>query len=58
MTRKVASALFDYSLYRMEAGRKRIPIATPERFFRRFPTEGLALHRARSEHAALLSAGL
>jgi len=58
MTRKVASALFGYSLYWMEEGRKRIPIATSEPFFRRFPTESLALHRAPSEHAALLSAAL
>jgi hypothetical protein len=58
MTRKAASALFGYSLYWMEEGRKRTPIATPERFFSRFPTEGLALHRAPSEHAALLSAAL
>jgi hypothetical protein len=58
MTRKVASALFGWSLYWMEEGRKRIPIARPERFFRRFPTESLALHCAPSEHVALLSGAL
>jgi len=58
MIRNVASALFGYSLYWMEEGHKRIPIATPERFFRRFPTDGLALQHAPFERAALLSAAL
>lgn len=41
--RKWASALCGYSLLWTEFGRKRIPVATPKRFFSRFPLEGLAL---------------
>ncbi|THD77674.1 MAG: hypothetical protein E7812_13005 [Phenylobacterium sp.] len=43
--RKRLSALFGYALAFTAAGRKRVPIATPERFFDRFPTEGLALQQ-------------
>ena len=44
--RKFASALFGFTFAFTEAGRKRVPIATPVRFFRKFPTEGLALQKA------------
>jgi LmbE family N-acetylglucosaminyl deacetylase len=44
--RKFASALFGFAFAFTEAGRKRVPIATPTRFFRRFPTEGLVLQKA------------
>jgi LmbE family N-acetylglucosaminyl deacetylase len=44
--RKVASALFGFAFAFTAAGRKRVPIGTPARFFRKFPTEGLALQRA------------
>jgi N-acetylglucosamine malate deacetylase 2 len=43
--RKVLSAICGYSLAWTDFGRKRVPIATPERFFDRFPLEGLALQR-------------
>lgn len=44
--RKVASALFGFAFAFTEAGRKRVPIATPARFFGKFPTEGLVLQKA------------
>jgi LmbE family N-acetylglucosaminyl deacetylase len=44
--RKFASALFGFAFAITVAGRKRVPIATPARFFRRFPTEGLVLQKA------------
>ena len=44
--RKIASALFGFAFAFSEAGRKRVPIGTPVRFFRRFPTEGLVLQKA------------
>lgn len=44
--RKLASALFGFAFAFTETGRKRVPIATPARFFRKFPTEGLALQKA------------
>ncbi len=44
--RKCLSALFGLGFGFTEAGRKRIPIATAERFFERFPREGLVLHKA------------
>lgn len=44
--RKIASALFGFTFAFTEAGRKRVPIATPARFFRKFPTEGLVLQKA------------
>jgi LmbE family N-acetylglucosaminyl deacetylase len=44
--RKFASALFGYAFAFTEAGRKRVPIATPKRFFERFPTEGLVLQKS------------
>ena len=44
--RKIASALFGFTFAFTEAGRKRMPIATPARFFRKFPTEGLVLQKA------------
>jgi LmbE family N-acetylglucosaminyl deacetylase len=44
--RKWLSALAGYLLGATEFGRKRIPIGTPRRFFRRFPVEGLVLHQA------------
>jgi len=44
--RKFASALFGFAFAFTEAGRKRVPIATPTRFFHRFPTEGLVLQKA------------
>jgi LmbE family N-acetylglucosaminyl deacetylase len=44
--RKWLSALAGYLLAATEFGRKRIPIVTPSRFFRRFPVEGLVLHQA------------
>ena len=44
--RKYLSTLFGFAFARTETGRKRIPIGTPNRFFRRFPVEGLALQKA------------
>ena len=44
--RKMASALFGLAFAFTEAGRKRVPIATPARFFRKFPIEGLVLQKA------------
>jgi N-acetylglucosamine malate deacetylase 2 len=44
--RKFASALFGFAFAFTEAGRRRVPIATPNRFFRKFPTEGLVLQKA------------
>jgi LmbE family N-acetylglucosaminyl deacetylase len=44
--RKLASAMFGFAFSFTVAGRKRVPIATPMRFFRKFPTEGLVLQKA------------
>jgi len=44
--RKYLSALFGYTFILTEVGRKRVPIATPKRFFKRLPVEGLALQKA------------
>jgi N-acetylglucosamine malate deacetylase 2 len=44
--RKLASAIFGLAFSFTVTGRKRVPIATPTRFFRRFPTEGLVLQKA------------
>jgi LmbE family N-acetylglucosaminyl deacetylase len=44
--RKFASALLGFAFSFTVAGRKRVPIATPTRFFRKFPTEGLVLQKA------------
>lgn len=44
--RAVLSAIFGYAFAFTEAGRKRIPIGTVERYVRRFPTEGLVLQKA------------
>jgi LmbE family N-acetylglucosaminyl deacetylase len=44
--RKLASALFGFAFSFTVAGRKRLPIVTPTRFFRKFPTEGLVLQKA------------
>jgi LmbE family N-acetylglucosaminyl deacetylase len=44
--RKLASALFGFAFAFTETGRKRVPIVTPTRFFRKFPTEGLVLQKA------------
>lgn len=44
--RKVVSALFGFAFAFTEGGRKRVPIATPSRFFRKFPREGLVLQTA------------
>lgn len=41
--RKFCSAAFGYVLIPFEVGRKRIPIGTPERFFSKYPREGLVL---------------
>ncbi len=46
--RKFASALFGYTFAFSEAGRKRIPIETTTRFFKRFPVEGLVLRKSPS----------
>jgi LmbE family N-acetylglucosaminyl deacetylase len=43
--RKYLSACFGYTFFFTDAGRKRIPIATPSRFFARFPIEGLAMQK-------------
>ena len=43
--RKLASAIFGLAFSFTVAGRKRVPIATPTRFFRKFPTEGLVLQK-------------
>lgn len=47
--RKILSAVFGLVFAFTEAGRKRVPIATPSRFYRRFPTEGLVLQMAASD---------
>jgi LmbE family N-acetylglucosaminyl deacetylase len=44
--RKYLSACFGYMLFFTAVGRKRVPIATPLRFFARFPIEGLALQKS------------
>jgi LmbE family N-acetylglucosaminyl deacetylase len=44
--RKYLSACFGYLFFYTVAGRKRVPIATPSRFFKRFPAEGLMLHKS------------
>jgi LmbE family N-acetylglucosaminyl deacetylase len=44
--RKLVSAAFGYTFSFTAAGRKRVPIGSPTRFFRRFPAEGLALQKA------------
>ncbi len=44
--RKLASAAFGFTFFFTVAGRKRVPIATPTRFFRKFPREGLVLQKA------------
>jgi hypothetical protein len=44
--RKYLSASFGFVFILSEAGRKRVPIGTPTRFFRRFPVEGLVLQEA------------
>ena len=44
--RRLASAIFGVAFSFTVAGRKRVPIATPTRFFRRFATEGLVLQKA------------
>jgi LmbE family N-acetylglucosaminyl deacetylase len=44
--RKLASALFGFTFAFTVAGRKRVPIVTPARFFRKFPIEGLVLQKA------------
>lgn len=43
--RKHLSAFTGYTLSTLSFGRKRIPIASAERFFERFPTEGLVRQR-------------
>jgi LmbE family N-acetylglucosaminyl deacetylase len=43
--RKYLSACFGYLFCLVTAGRKRVPIATPARFFARFPVEGLVLQK-------------
>ena len=47
--RKLASAAFGYVFMLFESGRRRVPIITSSRFFRRYPTEGLARHRLPGE---------
>jgi hypothetical protein len=44
--RKYASALFGWVFAFTETGRKRVPLATPTRFFRRVPVEGLVLQKS------------
>jgi LmbE family N-acetylglucosaminyl deacetylase len=44
--RKLASAAFGYAFSVTAAGRKRVPIGSPRRFFQKFPTEGLVLQKA------------
>jgi LmbE family N-acetylglucosaminyl deacetylase len=44
--RKYLSAGFGYLFSFTAAGRQRVPIATPARFFTRFPLEGLMLHKS------------
>jgi hypothetical protein len=44
--RKYLSASFGYLLSSKAVARKRVPIATPSRFFARFPLEGLALQKS------------
>ena len=41
--KKYFSAVFGYVFCLFEVGRRRIPIATPRRFFKKYPQEGLAL---------------
>ncbi len=44
--RKLLSACFGYVFFFKATGRMRVPIATPSRFFRRFPVEGLMLQKS------------
>jgi len=44
--RKFLSACFGYLFFFTTAGRRRVPIATPSRFFKRFPVEGLMLQKS------------
>jgi LmbE family N-acetylglucosaminyl deacetylase len=44
--RKLLSALFGFALAFTVTGRKRVVIATPARFFKRYPIEGLVLRQA------------
>ncbi|MGA7713412.1 MAG: PIG-L deacetylase family protein [Rhizomicrobium sp.] len=44
--RKFSSALFGLVFAFTEAGRKRVPIATPKRFFDKLPIEGLVLQKS------------
>jgi N-acetylglucosamine malate deacetylase 2 len=44
--RKYLSALFGLTFALAEVGRKRVPIVTATRFFRKFPKEGLVLQKA------------
>jgi LmbE family N-acetylglucosaminyl deacetylase len=47
--RNFLSVLFGLTFSFSETGRKRVPIVTPTRFFKRFPFEGLALHPIRGK---------
>lgn len=54
--RQFASAAFGFLASFAEAGRKRLPIATARRFFKRFPFEGLALQRRPAQGAHFFAA--
>jgi N-acetylglucosamine malate deacetylase 2 len=47
--RNLLSVMFGLAFSFTEAGRKRVPIMTPDRFFKRFPVEGLALQATSGE---------
>ena len=49
--RNLLSVMFGLAFSFTEAGRKRVPIVTPDRFFKRFPIEGLALQATGSERS-------
>jgi LmbE family N-acetylglucosaminyl deacetylase len=44
--RKHLSAMFGFAFAFREVGRKRVPIGTATRFFKKFPVEGLVMQRA------------
>jgi len=48
--RKYLSAIFGYVFRPIEAGRRRIPIGTSARFFKRYPVEGLVLQKSPDYH--------
>ena len=46
--KRLTSAVFGYLFIMFIVGRKRVPIGTSRRFFKKFPIEGLAWHRTQT----------